>query len=88
MLPDMLDAASEQEMLRTSAAVAEQRAKSAPEQTPIQTVDEQGNPVTVWPHMYCVDCGDDIPEGRLRLGKIRCVTCQGELENKARRGRT
>lgn len=30
----------------------------------------------------CIDCGDDIPEGRLALGKIRCVHCQELLEKR------
>lgn len=29
---------------------------------------------------HCVDCEDDIPQGRLALGKIRCVPCQSMLE--------
>jgi RNA polymerase-binding transcription factor DksA len=30
----------------------------------------------------CVDCGDDIPEVRLTMGKVRCVHCQELLEKK------
>lgn len=29
---------------------------------------------------HCVDCDDDIPDGRLKLGKIRCVSCQAFIE--------
>lgn len=29
-----------------------------------------------WPHPECEDCGEDIPLGRLSLGKIRCIFCQ------------
>lgn len=25
---------------------------------------------------HCIECDNDIPEGRLRLGRIRCVYCQ------------
>lgn len=32
----------------------------------------------------CIACGDDIPEGRLALGKVRCVICQTIKERKAR----
>lgn len=28
----------------------------------------------------CIDCSGEIPEGRLKLGKIRCVDCQAALE--------
>jgi RNA polymerase-binding transcription factor DksA len=28
----------------------------------------------------CVECEDEIPPGRLALGKVRCVICQSELE--------
>lgn len=33
---------------------------------------------------HCVeeDCGDEIPAGRLALGKIRCVTCQAAKEKR------
>ena len=29
----------------------------------------------------CVDCGDDIPEGRLKHKFIRCIHCATKLEN-------
>lgn len=32
----------------------------------------------------CIGCGDDIPEGRLALGKVRCVICQTIRERKAK----
>jgi len=32
----------------------------------------------------CVDCGADIPEQRLALGKVRCVHCQERKENRER----
>lgn len=28
----------------------------------------------------CVDCGIEIPQVRLDMGKVRCVNCQAELE--------
>lgn len=30
----------------------------------------------------CIECGDEIPEGRLALGKIRCVICQSAREKR------
>lgn len=34
--------------------------------------------------VHCIepDCGDEIPEGRLALGKIRCVACQAWREKR------
>lgn len=34
------------------------------------------NPDGTWPINECIDCGDPIPEGRLALGKVRCIDCQ------------
>lgn len=31
---------------------------------------------------HCVDCDIEIPEGRLKLGKVRCVDCQSHLEKR------
>ena len=30
--------------------------------------------------IHCVECGDEIPEGRLALQKIKCVFCQEAFE--------
>ena len=30
----------------------------------------------------CLECGDLIPKERIKLGKIRCVWCQGLLERR------
>lgn len=30
----------------------------------------------------CVSCGDDMPEERLKLGRVRCVYCQSEIEKR------
>jgi RNA polymerase-binding transcription factor DksA len=78
MLPDPLDVASEQEMLRTAAALADQRAKAAPEQVP----NDDGS----WPTEDCVDCGEPIGEARLELGKVRCILCQEAKESRQKRG--
>lgn len=32
----------------------------------------------------CVSCGDDIPPERLKMGRVRCVYCQDELEKRAK----
>ncbi len=36
---------------------------------------------------HCVeaDCGAELPQARLDLGRIRCVSCQELLENRQRR---
>lgn len=31
---------------------------------------------------HCVDCDEDIPPGRLQLGKFRCIWCQETKERK------
>ena len=48
---------------RTRAIEAAQRA-AAPEKHP----DFDGE--------HCVECWHEIPEGRIALGKVRCVRCQ------------
>lgn len=78
MLPDVIDSACEQEQMTTAVLVALQRSKLKYE----QARDKHGN----WPITECVDCGDDIPEGRLEMGKIRCVHCQEAKEKREARG--
>ena len=58
--------------IETCTAEAERRArgKSTPEVDP----EFDGE--------HCVVCFDEIPFGRLRLGKVRCVFCQGLLERR------
>ncbi len=58
------------ETIEACQAEAERRArgKSAPETHP----DFDG--------VHCLDCDDEIPAARLKLGKIRCVPCQSLLE--------
>ena len=34
--------------------------------------------------LNCLDCGDEIPERRLKMGRIYCVTCQTEIERHGR----
>jgi RNA polymerase-binding transcription factor DksA len=35
-------------------------------------------PLAPFDGLHCIedDCGDEIPAGRLALGKRRCITCQ------------
>lgn len=75
--PDTLDNAAELTQQLNDAYVASARRKAGPEQV-------QG-PDGVWPHTEC-ECGEEIPAGRLALGKIRCIDCQIDLERgRARR---
>lgn len=30
----------------------------------------------------CLDCGEEIPAGRLAMGRMRCVKCQTKKEKK------
>jgi len=34
----------------------------------------------------CLTCGIEIPEARLKMGRIRCVDCQTQLEKLLKRG--
>ena len=33
---------------------------------------------------HCVDCGLEIPQQRLAMGRVRCVLCQRAIEYKRR----
>lgn len=76
---DDLDRASELTMQLQEAALAEVMRAAAPQQ--VQADDGS------WPNPYCVDCDDELPTARLRLGRIRCVHCQDALERGQRRPR-
>ena len=69
-MADVADVAGE--TIETCLADAQRRAlgRSAPESHP----DFDG--------VHCVeqDCGAEIPEARIVLGKVRCVECQQRLE--------
>lgn len=71
---DPLDRASSvsQEFLEQNLARISDRNK--PEQVRL--------PDGTWPHPDCIDCGEEIPQGRLELGKVRCIYCQEALERK------
>lgn len=45
---------------------------------PEQRQDESG----AWETEECVDCGEDIEEQRLAMGKVRCFSCQTIKEKK------
>lgn len=47
---------------------------------PEQQKDAEGN----WETSECVDCGKDIEDGRLAMGKVRCFDCQTIKEKKER----
>lgn len=68
---DDLDVAAQLTQQLADAAVADVRRAAAPQQ--VQCKDGS------WPNPEC-ECGEPIPEARLRLGRIRCVDCQEILE--------
>lgn len=72
---DVLDQAAAVTDLLTQKLVEERRALAAPETHP----DFDGR--------HCVeeDCGEPIPDERLSLGKVRCISCQTRRET-ANRG--
>lgn len=59
----------------TDAAIEAVREKAQPESHP----DFDG--------AHCVECEALLPPARLALGRVRCVTCQAQLEHEARRYR-
>lgn len=72
---DDLDRAAELTQQLADAAIEEAQRAIAPQQ--VQCIDGS------WPNPEC-ECGESIPEARLRLGRIRCVDCQDALERSAR----
>lgn len=67
---DPVDEAAELAASIADGAIAAARRANAPESHP----DFDGE--------SCIDCGDTIPDGRLKLGKIRCIHCQQVLEHR------
>ena len=69
-MPDLADHADPLIALFQAAAEQRARGKSGPQSHP----DFDG--------LHCVqpDCGAEIPAGRLALGRVRCVECQGLKE--------
>lgn len=72
---DHLDQATQ----TTEFLVASRTQEASDRSLPEQTQNEDGT----WPHIECVDCGVDIPAGRLALGKVRCIACQSVKEKRA-----
>lgn len=70
MFADQFDMATHLEQMHAEESLKNARALAAPETHP----DFDG--------ATCVECGDRIQEGRLKLGKVRCVYCQQDLEAK------
>ena len=74
-MPDLVDIANPIVELCTAEAEHRARGKSGPEIHP------------GFDHVHCVDCGEDIPLARLKLGKVRCFDCQSTLEWEIKVGR-
>lgn len=77
-IPDQLDVfdeadiASNLEMQNIQSLIKKNKQMVAPETHP----DFDGE--------SCVDCGDDIPQLRLDMGRVRCVYCQEKIERKSK----
>lgn len=67
-IPDESDRASLIEAAFTEESIEMARKAIAPETHP------------EFDGIHCVECGEEIPDVRLRLGKVRCVECQREIE--------
>lgn len=75
MEADDLDRAAELTQQLRDAATIECQKAIAPQQVQL--------PDGSWPNPEC-ECGELIPEARLRLGRIRCFDCQEALERSSR----
>ena len=73
---DEIDRASAITDAYNEACIDHARQAMKPQQEP----DENG----VYPFTDCVDCGDEIPVERLKMGRVRCTICQEILERKGR----
>ncbi len=71
-LTDDSDRASAIEAQFNEDALEEARRRIAPETSP----DFDGK--------HCIECGEKIPAARLKLGKIRCIDCQSQKEQKTK----
>ena len=69
---DEADQASMIQLAEQARAMEQIRARNMPEEHP----DFDGH--------SCIECGDEIPQARLDLGKIRCVHCQSALEKRGK----
>ncbi len=85
---DVLDIASHAEAVATAVArdaakltVMPEKARREDGTLVTQGQDERG----YWRIPDCVECGQEIPQLRLELGRVRCVGCQTVLE-KRRKG--
>lgn len=73
MHADDLDRASELQDLANQEALKQARAS-----VPYQVSNLDGT----WPSTECAICGEDMDEGRLNLGLVRCIICQEKLESR------
>ena len=76
--PDLLDRAAALTQRLGDAAIERVRRMAAQE----QARNSDGS----WTQTDCEDCGEKIEPPRLALGKIRCISCQTELERRQRLG--
>lgn len=67
-LTDEADRANVIETIFQESALRDAQRRAAPETHP----DFDGE--------HCVDCGENIPQARLKLLKVRCVDCQSVRE--------
>lgn len=65
---DDADLASALESSLLSKALKDHKQKMAPQNHPN------------FDGIHCIDCEDEIPEGRLKMGRIKCTDCQEHFE--------
>lgn len=71
---DEIDRAAQISSWATDEAIRRQQSLAKPEQVQL--------PDGSWPVLECLDCGETIPEGRLKHGRVRCIDCQTIKEKK------
>ena len=76
--PDPIDRASELEMIRTEDAIRQVQLRNVQKQLP--------GPDGLYPSPDCLECGDEIPLGRLKVASnnILCIFCATKAERLGR----
>lgn len=74
--PDPIDRASELEMIRTEDAIRQVQLRNVQKQLP--------GPDGMYPSPDCLECGDEIPLGRLKAASnnILCLICAAAVEKR------
>lgn len=67
---------------RLANSVVEERVQAARTRTRTRQCDR--GEFRGWDGETCFDCGEDMPEERIEMGRVRCVPCQSKAEHLGR----